>query len=138
MPFDGDTQEYFDAFMAGHLPLYTESGKKLNPYDYIGKTGRRLIRFQAASQEAYAERLIGAVKQPAPTKPSRRLSDRIARIELELSELKKSLCGACQSQPRDGFPTRHNQYRGTRTPRQDDKVVAGFPPYEIQEGEGAQ
>ena len=138
MRFDGDMQEYFDAFMEGRFPLYTETGVKLNPYDYIGKTGRRLIRFSTPDQKKFAESLISVSKRSAPMHSSRHLVDRIARLELELSGLKKELGKGYLLRHKNGCPRQHNRYHATHTPRQDGKVVAHFPVYRIPEEEEGQ
>lgn len=57
LPFGFSMQEGFEQFITGHLPLRDEYGNKLNPYDYIGKSGRSLIRAAATSQEKWGESL---------------------------------------------------------------------------------
>lgn len=70
LPFETNIQEGFEQFLTGRLQLRDAVGNKLNPYDYIGKTGQPLIRFTTESQEKVAERLNFAEKRPAVRKGS--------------------------------------------------------------------
>lgn len=70
LPFETNIQEGFERFLTGRLQLRDAVGNKLNPYDYICKSGRPLIRFTTESQEKVAERLNFAEKRPAVRKGS--------------------------------------------------------------------
>lgn len=65
LPFETNIQEGFERFLTGRLQLRDAVGNKLNPYDYIGKTGQPLVRFTTESQEKVAERLNFGVKRPS-------------------------------------------------------------------------
>lgn len=119
MPFDGNRQEYFDSFMTGRLPLFTKGGVKLNPYDYIGKTGERLIRFKSPSQELEAARLNVASKKGVGKKPRSLQGYRTALQSPEQLALKKELAEIQQRLRKVEETMRQNQCLGLRIPRQD-------------------
>lgn len=119
MSSESNMQEYFDFFMTGRLPLFTESGIKLNPYDYIGKTGKRLIRFQSPSQEIEAARLNGASKKVVGKKPRSPQGYRTVQQSPEQLALKKELAGIQQRLRKVEETMRQNQYLGLRIPHQD-------------------
>lgn len=130
LPFEANMQEGFERFLTGRLPLRDAVGNKLNPYDYIGKTGRPLIRFTTESQEKVAERLNFVEKKTVETRQKSHPADRIARIELELTELRTELAAIRQRLCRPGKSKPQNRYPSSRTLRQDG--TDSHPGYVLQ------
>ncbi len=57
LTFDSDLQAGFEAFLGGRLQLCDKYGDRLNPYDYLSRDGKPLIRFGYISQEKAIEGL---------------------------------------------------------------------------------
>lgn len=123
LPGDMTMQEGLDAFISGRLPLRDERGIKLNPYDYIGVTGKPYVRFEKESQEKMADRLNYARKprgfQASDENKISRMDRRISRLELVLTAVEKALLASCRSSHTAGCANGHSQCRSSRNTRRD-------------------